>query len=181
MHDPTLYDGLPYDRVLWQDQGEIPLAFPVAMLFGRMHKKHADIWIYLAKTTPSIIFHSYYLDGRPDGYQIVDEALQKANPNPAFKLATTPMKLLALATHYFIKKGLADKYELRLTAEQEEVLRSMCGNGAQQQAESQRVRRFGGISVSFILTSVSRIIMYVPAPRKTPPSMPHQLRQQPPR
>jgi hypothetical protein len=120
------YASLPFNSLTSQEQEEIPLAVPVAMLFGRMIKKKADIWVYLAKTTPTIIFHSYYLDGKPDGYQIVDEVLQKAVPSPAFSLATNPMKLLTLATYYFIEKGLARNYELALNSEQASTLESMC-------------------------------------------------------
>lgn len=72
-----------------------------------------------------LIFHSYHLDDRPDGYLIIDEVLQKTAPSPAFELATDPMRLLALTTYYFMRKNLAFNYKLILTPQLDNVLRSM--------------------------------------------------------
>jgi hypothetical protein len=127
------------------------------MLFGRMLKKKADIWVYLAKTRPTIIFHSYYLDGKPDGYQIVDEVLQKATPSPAFSLATTLMKLLALATYYFVRKGLAKSYNLVLNPELHSVLKSMSNALTEEHVQPSAVyRETAMIKVRITITEISQ-------------------------
>ncbi|CAA9957966.1 hypothetical protein PTMSG1_01542 [Pyrenophora teres f. maculata] len=120
------YVQLPYHRVMWQDQSEIELAQPLAMKYGRVIERRADVWIYLTKTIRTLIFHSYHPDGEPDGVHIVDEILEKAIPCFAFKLAKTPMEILALATYYFMRKGLPENYNLALTPHQADLLSAMC-------------------------------------------------------
>ena len=120
------YARLPFHRVFWQDQKEIELALPLAMKYGRVKERRADVWIYLTRTTQTLIFHSYRLDGEPDGIHIVDEILEKAKPCFAFKLAKTPKEILALATYYFIRKGLASNYDMSLTPDQASLLSTLC-------------------------------------------------------
>ena len=96
------------------------------MKYGRVKERRADVWIYLTRTTQTLIFHSYRLDGEPDGVHIVDEILEKAKPCFAFKLAKTPLEILALATYYFIRKGLAANYDMSLTPDQANLLSALC-------------------------------------------------------
>ncbi|EDU40602.1 predicted protein [Pyrenophora tritici-repentis Pt-1C-BFP] len=120
------YAQLPFYRVVWQHQTEIELAQPLAMKYGKVFESKIDVWIYLTKTTRTLIFHSYHPDGEPDGVHVVDELLDKAKPCFAFKLAKTPMEILALAIYYFMKKGLTENYDLALTPHQADLLTAMC-------------------------------------------------------
>lgn len=115
----------------------------MAMRYGRMQvaKKKADVWIYLVKATPTLVFHTYYLNGEPvDGLHVVEEVLAKASPSPAFKLAKTPTEILALATYYFMRKDLAKSYEMTLMPLHEFVLNSMCSRKKPSKIVSLRVR-----------------------------------------
>ncbi|KAF7577306.1 hypothetical protein PtrM4_015460 [Pyrenophora tritici-repentis] len=96
------------------------------MKYGKVFESKIDVWIYLTKTTRTLIFHSYHPDGEPDGVHVVDELLDKAKPCFAFKLAKTPMEILALAIYYFMKKGLTENYDLALTPHQADLLTAMC-------------------------------------------------------
>lgn len=127
-HGSLFKDSLPFEDVLWESQGEIPAAVPLAMRYGRMKAKQAHVWIYLCENTPNLIFHSYFDDGRAGNYMIIDEVLIHAIPDIAFVLATSPMELLALATYYFIRKQFTIKYDLNLTHQLESHLVTICQN-----------------------------------------------------
>jgi hypothetical protein len=126
-----LLDYLPLDKVTFQDQGELPLATPKAILFGTLKcKRPIDqkrlVWIYLCTKSPSLVFHSYHPDGLPHRVIINDDVISKTAPHEAFKLATDPMRLLVLATYYFIREGVEVSYDITMSKAHEAVLHSIC-------------------------------------------------------
>jgi hypothetical protein len=133
-------DCFSYDTLTWQGQREIAEAVPTALLYGEIPQKKTNIWIYLDKTMPALIWHSYFFDGHPDQVLTVEQALEEAVPCRAFQLATTPKKLDALATYYFMRKKLAKKYGLVLTWEQERPLKTMIGDEPPSKIVKLRVR-----------------------------------------
>jgi hypothetical protein len=149
-----LLDYLPFDKVKFQDQGEIPLATPKAILFGTLKcKGRIDqkplVWIYLCRKSPSLVFHGYYPDGLPYGVMFSDEVISKTAPHEAFKLATDPMRLLVLATYYFIREDVEVSYDITMSKAYEAVIRSIC--------EDSRSYKHG-------LSSVARLSLIVKLP-----------------
>ncbi|KAH7074488.1 hypothetical protein BKA63DRAFT_443553 [Paraphoma chrysanthemicola] len=133
-----LLDLLPIDKVEFMEQGEIPLAVPKAILFGMVKRKRPDgerplVWIYICRKAPSVVYFSYYSDGRPDGVLINDEVLSDAIPHEAFQFATNPFKLLVLATYYFLREGVRVSYDITMSKAYEEVLLSICQDIVQSQ------------------------------------------------
>jgi hypothetical protein len=126
-----MLDYLPFNSVTFQEQYEIPLAIPKAILFGTLKRKAIQggkplVWIYLCRKSPSLVFHSYYPNGKPDGILINDEVIPKAVPHDAFQFATDPMRLLVLSLFYFLKEGVETSYEITMTRPYEVVLLSIC-------------------------------------------------------
>ncbi|KAH7087470.1 hypothetical protein FB567DRAFT_469727 [Paraphoma chrysanthemicola] len=113
------------------EQGEIPLAVPKAILFGKVKRKRPDgerslVWIYICKKAPSVVYLTYYADGRQEGVMLNDEVFLDANPHEAFRFATDPFKLLVLATYYFLKDGIKVPYDMTMSKAYEKVLLSIC-------------------------------------------------------
>jgi hypothetical protein len=84
------------------------------------------VWIYLCRKSPSLVFHGYYPDGLPHGVMFNDEVISKTAPHEAFKLAIDPMRLLVLATYYFIREDVEVSYDITMSKAYEAVLRSIC-------------------------------------------------------
>jgi hypothetical protein len=73
-----LLDYLPFEKVQTQNQGEIPLAIPKAILIGTgtakgLAHKRPLVWAYLCRRSFSLVFHTYHQDGQPGGVLITDE------------------------------------------------------------------------------------------------------------
>ncbi|KAL6706650.1 hypothetical protein ACN47E_005192 [Coniothyrium glycines] len=117
---------LPFWQLEWQEQEEILSALPAAMQYGYIKHNQAKVWVYLCKTTPTIIFHSCHDDGEPIEYLLIDDLFGDTVPSYPFELATSPMEVLALATYYFICKDLVHDYQLDLSDQLISSLRAMC-------------------------------------------------------
>ena len=131
---PSLFDALT-----WREQSKIQEAVPTALLFGKTSGKNSSVWIFLLENTPALIWR-FCIDDELDEVLDIEEVLGKVAPCLSFQLATTPVKLDALATYYFKRKKPATKYDLSLTGEQKRVLWAMLGVEAPSKVVKPRTR-----------------------------------------
>ncbi|EAT77273.2 hypothetical protein SNOG_15340 [Parastagonospora nodorum SN15] len=131
-NDASLLDQLPpITKLITEEQAEIPGAVPTAILFG-YHKDNVlainkpRLWIYLYRISLTLLFHSYFVDGEPGGVFMVDDALRSTDPHDAFKFATDSMRVVVLATYYFMLLDESTTHVLAMTKSQEGVLLDIC-------------------------------------------------------